>query len=144
MIRIPHAGHGAGEVRAVVSGGGATVAFRAAPGSGGRPTRRAASAPNTSASPNYGGQAGYAGTENGRDSGFGQNPKALGTWNPKPGFPGSSRCPAASCKSLCHKELWNIGEASPGFQVSGFMGVTLLGLNFVGDGLRDAFDPRAK
>jgi ABC-type dipeptide/oligopeptide/nickel transport system permease subunit len=25
-----------------------------------------------------------------------------------------------------------------------FLGVTLLGLNFVGDGLRDAFDPRAK
>jgi ABC-type dipeptide/oligopeptide/nickel transport system permease subunit len=25
-----------------------------------------------------------------------------------------------------------------------FPGVTLLGLNFVGDGLRDALDPRAK
>jgi peptide/nickel transport system permease protein len=26
----------------------------------------------------------------------------------------------------------------------GALGVTLLALNFVGDGLRDAFDPRAK
>jgi ABC-type dipeptide/oligopeptide/nickel transport system permease subunit len=25
-----------------------------------------------------------------------------------------------------------------------FLGATLLGLNFVGDGLRDAFDPRAR
>jgi len=27
--------------------------------------------------------------------------------------------PDTSCKSLCHKELWNIGEASPGFPARG-------------------------